>query len=223
MGRLFIKKDDWDLQATNSDNRFHQVCRTVDPIEFNELIKDIIIKLNLGDTQDSLLDVGCGNGLVLSHLKHYVRQIYGTDLSGNMINEAKHLIPEGKFYNKDAENLDFEDGLFDRVLCYSIFHYFPSLDYALNSLEEMVRVCKKGGILLIGDILDKKYEEEIKRNSDLEYEKKIPSIQRYSEWMFYDLKQLSKTFRGYGYRVEILTQPSHFKCSYYRRDLRISK
>ena len=98
-----------------------------------------------------------------------------------------------------------------------------ALDFIEPLLQEIKRTCKKGGILLIGDILDKKYEEEIKRNSDLAYEKKIPSIQRYSEWMFYDLKQLSKTFQDYGYRVEILTQPSHFKCSYYRRDIRIIK
>ena len=85
----------------------------------------------------------------------------------------------------------------------------------------MIRVCKKGGVIFIGDLLDKDYEELIKNGSDLEYEKKIPHIKRYSEWQFFDLNESKDIFVSKGYNVDILDQPRDFKCAHYRKDLRI--
>jgi len=117
--------------------------------------------------------------------------------------------------------LNFESETFDRILSYSIFHYFPSIEYGYNTIDEMIRVCKKGGLILIGDILDKNFEKMIKDGSDLEYEKEIPHIQRYSEWQFYDLNEISDHFEFRGYKVDLLDQPENFKCTLYRKDLRI--
>ena len=103
----------------------------------------------------------------------------------------------------------------------SIFHYFPSVKYGFDVIDEMIRVCKKGGVILIGDLLDKDDENMIKKGSDKDCEKQIPSIQRYSEWQFFDLNKSRDYFEGKGYRVDILDQPEDFKCAYYRKDLRI--
>ena len=77
MNKFIVKQAEWDQQVKNTDNPNQQVYRPIDNMEFSELIKDITIKLNIAKKQNSILDAGCGNGLILSHLKEYFRQIYG--------------------------------------------------------------------------------------------------------------------------------------------------
>jgi hypothetical protein len=90
----------------------------------------------------------------------------------------------------------------------------------------MLRVTKKGGVILIGDLLDKQFEQEIKNASDMIYEEKLPFILRYSQWTFCDLTKLIKHFQAKKYQdkitnIEILAQPEHFALRHYRKDLRI--
>lgn len=214
------KQHEWDEQARGGEDQYRQVCRTVDKNEFAEVIQDIKLKLKLGEGVENMLDVGCGNGFMLSFLKNYARILSGVDFSEVMIDEVSKSL-EGVFKVGEANKLDFEDNQFDRVMSYSIFHYFPNLDYGYSAIQEMIRVCKKGGVVLVGDLLDEQFENEIKGASNLSYEKEIPSIQRYSEWQFFDLNKLKLDFIEMGFKVEILPQPETFKCGYYRKDLRI--
>jgi hypothetical protein len=43
---------------------------------------------------------------------------------------------------------------------YSVFHYFPTYEYAIQALRELVRVCQKNGRIWIGDIPDKNKQQE---------------------------------------------------------------
>ena len=83
------------------------------------------------------------------------------------------------------------------------------------------RDTKPGGIALIGDLLDKDKEQQIKSNSDLLTEAKLSLIKRYSEWRFIDLPRVLEYLETKAKKVEVLEQPKNFKCSYYRKDLRI--
>ena len=66
-----------------------------------------------------------------------------------MIEEAKKKIGDNaKLYLGDAENLPFEDSLFDTVICNDSFHHYPSPD---KVVKEVSRVLKKGGLFIIGD------------------------------------------------------------------------
>ena len=221
MQKAETKKKEWDEQAASTQDLCRQVCRTVDQAEFDMVISDIRHKLDIKGSLDAILDIGCGNGLVLSKFDKNFKHIHGVDFSLNMIEQARMIVPHGHFDVCDANDLKFENSRFDRVMAYSIFHYFPDFDYALTVIREMIRVCKKGGIVLIGDILDNAFENGIKESSDLDYEKRIPLIQRYSEWKFFDLKKIFGILENLGHSVEILPQPRNFKCAYYRKDLRI--
>lgn len=44
------------------------------------------------------------------------------------------------------------------MLCYSVFHYFPNKKYAYKAIDELLRVCKNNGIILIGDLPSKKHK-----------------------------------------------------------------
>jgi len=221
MANYTDKKNEWEQQASSFENYKMQVGRPVNDTEWDALVADIRNKLVLNEKIDSIIDVGCGNGLILSQLKDSADDIYGIDYAASMVEHAKKLLPYGYFKVGEAAKLDFKHGAFDRVLSYSIFHYFPSEEYILQVIDELIRVTKQGGIILIGDLLDKRFEAKIKGESNLDYEQKIPLIHRHSEWTFCDLDRISSVLENKVQKVEVLQQPASFKLKDYRKDLRI--
>lgn len=218
------KKSEWHEQALASDDLKAQVGRPFDDEAWQGLVDDIKVKLSLteGSTY-SLLDIGCGNGLLLSQLSNYTSDISGIDYAQAMVTEARKLIPSGNFEQGEAANLPFDENTSERTLCYSIFHYFPEQSYAVSAIEEMIRVTKPGGIILIGDLLDATFEQEIKSNSDLAIEANLPLIHRYSQWTFYTLENILEHFSGHEKvtKIEKLAQPTNFPLSHYRKDIKI--
>lgn len=109
------------------------------------VIVDEIQKMERG----RILDVGCGNGNLFSLLPDGKYELFGVDFSENMIGEAKRNCgTEATFSVADAEKLPFESDTFDIIVCNASFHHYIHPD---TVLEEMHRVLKDGGKLLIGD------------------------------------------------------------------------
>jgi ubiquinone/menaquinone biosynthesis C-methylase UbiE len=99
----------------------------------------------------SLLDVGCGNGLVtLEAVKRVgsTGRVVGSDVAAAMVQLAQKSIPREvdniSFSQMDAEWLGFEDTAFDNVACAFSLFQFIDVEEALN---EMWRVLKQGGRL----------------------------------------------------------------------------
>lgn len=100
-------------------------------------------------TAGNLLDVGCGNGNVLLALADSNLNLYGIDLSDEMIEQSeKRLAKRAELYMADAEKLPFKDGFFDVLVCNASFHHYP---HPMVVLKEMRRVIKKNALLLIGE------------------------------------------------------------------------
>lgn len=215
------KQQEWNRQASSSDDLGAQVARPGNGEVVDRLVADVAEKLDTSGASSTILDVGCGNGLVLSRLSAGYARVCGIDYSQAMIETARTLLPHGEFSVGEARTVPFAGASFERVLCYSIFHYFPSDDYAVEAIGELVRVCRPGGVVLVGDLLDKACEAEIKGSSNRDFERKIPSIHRYSEWRFYDLDWLVSQVPARVKKAEILAQPADFALSRYRRDLRL--
>lgn len=97
-----------------------------------------------------ILDLGCGNGNILKMLQDRVEvRFYGLDISEKMVEEAKkRLGAAAQLSVGDAENLPYEDGFFDVVICNASFHHYPD---AQKAAAEMGRVLKPGGLLILGD------------------------------------------------------------------------
>ena len=96
-----------------------------------------------------VLEVGCGVGVTACHLaKRYGCRIIGLDLSERMVEWArrrakrKGLVENVEFKVGDAQDLPFEDGLFDAVICESVTA-FPE-DQA-RAVSEYIRVTRPGG------------------------------------------------------------------------------
>jgi ubiquinone/menaquinone biosynthesis C-methylase UbiE len=104
-----------------------------------------------------LLDVGCGPGnIVLKIARRCPRlTIVGLDHSRNMVQAARRAAAElglgGRvfFQQANAGQIPFSGGAFDIVLSNSVLHHLvdPS-----KVLEEMLRVAKPGGAILVRDL-----------------------------------------------------------------------
>jgi len=108
-----------------------------------------LIELCHIDKGKYVLDVGCGIGTTACHLaKNYGCRVVGVDISEKMIHwsneRAKREGVENrvKFMVADAQNLPFEDALFDVGICESVNAFIEDKQRAIS---EYVRVTKPKG------------------------------------------------------------------------------
>jgi ubiquinone/menaquinone biosynthesis C-methylase UbiE len=103
----------------------------------------------------SVLDVGCGTGVMLHSLAGLVGpggKVVGVDYSSAMVEEARKrssgLGLALEFRQGDAHHLDFPNDTFDWSMAALLFQHLPA---PLPPLREMVRVTKSGGTVLIAE------------------------------------------------------------------------
>lgn len=157
--------------------------------KFVEPMYDVIVKEIQKLENGKILDVGCGNGNLFTFLSDEKYELYGIDFSENMIREAKNNCKQkAEFFVADAENLPFNDNTFDIVVCNASFHHYI---HPNTVLEEMHRVLKDGGKLLIGD----PYMPTIVRPVVNLFTKFSDS----GDYHFYGLDEMKKLFRKNGF------------------------
>jgi cytidyltransferase-like protein len=109
-------------------------------------ITSIISELNIQST-DKVLEIGCGAGYIAKKL--YTKcNYYGIDYSRNLINVHHRFFPNNKIMCCEAVKLPFKTAYFDKIICNSVFEYFPDKKYACNVIDEMKRVSKSGIYIL---------------------------------------------------------------------------
>jgi ubiquinone/menaquinone biosynthesis C-methylase UbiE len=92
----------------------------------------------------TILDAGCGTGVMLSELSSYGKAI-GFDISDGAIKNCKKRDISNVNLAR-AEKLPFKDGTFDLIVALDVIEH---LDSDLLALREFKRICKKDGFLLI--------------------------------------------------------------------------
>lgn len=96
-----------------------------------------------------ILDIGCGRGFLLQHLKARAQpgtEFWGLDLSPKLCQIARKNNPGANIICGDAESLPFSDNQFDFVFMTETLEHL--LDYD-KALAEAGRVLKPGGIFII--------------------------------------------------------------------------
>lgn len=92
-----------------------------------------------------ILDLCCGTGHLVKPLSK-LGEYTGLDFAPRMIATCKERYPKEKFVVGDAEKLPFKDKSFDCVVCFWSFHH---ITYPGQVLDEIKRVLKPGGFVLI--------------------------------------------------------------------------
>lgn len=110
-------------------------------------LKSLLVNI---DTQDKILDVGCGNGRLFSLLSVKPFFYLGIDQSENMIALAKINHPTGDFRVGDICDLgQIKEGDFSQVFCLAVLHHLPSHRLRLKALKQLKnKVSDKGRVVI---------------------------------------------------------------------------
>lgn len=93
-----------------------------------------------------VLDLGCGSGRVSELIDAAGGQYVGMDVSSGLIEQARQQYPEHEFHVGTMLETGFHDAEFDVLLLVASFHHVPSDELRLQTLQEMARILKPGGI-----------------------------------------------------------------------------
>ncbi len=97
-----------------------------------------------------VLDVGSGNGYVLSMYAREGAEVHGIDVTPTAVDlcqkRFKYSSLEGDFRVADAEELPFDDDTFDCACSMGVLHHVPDTEKAVSEIR---RVLKPGGRLIV--------------------------------------------------------------------------
>lgn len=121
----------------------------VNPFIWNEQMRDEAIGWLDVESDDTVLDVGCGTGFATEGLLRETERIYALDQSPHQLSKAFEKFGKRgpvQFHLGDAERLPFADDCFDVVWSSGSIEYWPD---PVSTLRECRRVAKPGGTVLI--------------------------------------------------------------------------
>ncbi len=104
---------------------------------------------------NEVLDVACGPGIVACEFAQHCGRVTGIDITPRMIEQARERQKSMLLHNVtwevgDIMPLPFADSSFDIVLTRYSFHHFLAPAHVLS---EMVRVCRRGGSVVVADVV----------------------------------------------------------------------
>jgi ubiquinone/menaquinone biosynthesis C-methylase UbiE len=109
-------------------------------IEFEKFVKYV--------PHGKILDIGCGSGVGARNLQEKGLQVYGIDLSKELLKVSEKESPNSKFYKMDMRKLKFEDNYFDGIWQMASLIHLEKKDVS-TALYEANRVLKFKGIIYV--------------------------------------------------------------------------
>ena len=111
------------------------------------------------DSKWTIGDLGCGTGQAAAALAPFVKQVIAVDRSGEMLQTARRRLREHanvEVRRGELESLPIADGELDVATLMLVLHHLPE---PAEALREASRALRKGGRLLICDMLPHDREE----------------------------------------------------------------
>jgi len=112
-------------------------------------------------TQKKVLDIACGEGFGSNFLARYAESVTGIDIAPEIIEHAKRKYNHGRvdFKASNAVSLAVESETFDVIVSFETLEHLTKDDQHLF-IEEMVRVMKEDGVLIISTPNKKVYSDD---------------------------------------------------------------
>ncbi len=127
-------------------------------VEMAEWLKETVAEI-LALRPRRVLEIGCGTGMLVSHVAPECEVYCATDISRAALDYVRGLclgrddLGHVQLFHRDAMSLhDFEPGGFDLVVLNSVVQYFPSGSYLLQVIEGAARLLRPDGRLFLGDL-----------------------------------------------------------------------
>lgn len=96
-----------------------------------------------------VLDVGCGTGLLFSHVALQSEQVVGVDISKKLLLQAKERVDKPRnveLVQADADHLPFKNGQFNAVFAFTILQNMPKPG---ETLMEIRRSATRGAYVVV--------------------------------------------------------------------------
>ncbi|EGN97660.1 hypothetical protein SERLA73DRAFT_161607 [Serpula lacrymans var. lacrymans S7.3] len=129
-------------------------------MEMQDWLSDTLRGIQV-EQNDSVLEIGCGTGMILFSLESRCQEYYAMDMLGSVLAYVQAQLTERGLQDKvtllqgKADELDQllpSEKRFNLIILNSVVQYFPSADY----LENVLRICAnklhEGGRIFLGDI-----------------------------------------------------------------------
>jgi SAM-dependent methyltransferase len=150
---------DWDARARHSAVRY-VAGESLDDAFFedgarqaHEFCSGFFQREGFQPKGKRMLDIGCGLGRMERGFSQMFGEVWGLDVSGEMIAQATQLneaFQNVKFVKGNGIDLSlFLDEYFDFVFSYITFQHIPEKNIILSYLSEIQRVLKPGGLFKI--------------------------------------------------------------------------
>jgi len=141
-------------------NRVYEIAPPRVRQYFEAEINHVLQKVN---SDDLVLDLGCGYGRVIPSLTRRARSVIGIDTSLASLLMGQEMLSDVSNYNLlqvDALHLAFRHSSFDVVICIqngiSAFHVDQK-----ELIKESIRVTKPGGTILFSSYLEKFWDHRL--------------------------------------------------------------
>ncbi|MCX8153593.1 MAG: methyltransferase domain-containing protein [Candidatus Bathyarchaeota archaeon] len=129
----------YDLTAQLYDRRYAEE----QALKYRAAIEKLCI-----DGNSRVLDVGCGTGLLLSHIAE-AELVVGVDVSGKLLLQAKERAKSFRnvhVVRADADHLPFKSTYFTVVFAFTVLQNMPA---PLETLKEIKRVAVLGAQVVV--------------------------------------------------------------------------
>lgn len=136
----------YDLFVNVINGKTHKALR--------QIVSDLI------EPEDVVLECACGTGLLSTVIAGKCKQLTATDFAPKMLKRAEKNCAEYKnvqFRLANILSLDYPDGSFNKVVAGNVIHL---LDEPMKALNELDRVCKPGGMLIIPTYMNRDQKGE---------------------------------------------------------------
>ncbi len=98
---------------------------------------------------NTILDVGCGNGRLYQLFSKMQVQYIGIDQSEGLITIARKKFPLGRFLLGTMNNTALSEGSIDVIYAIASFHHLPTVSLRVQALQEMKRILKPNGTIIM--------------------------------------------------------------------------
>ena len=142
-----------------------------------------------------VLDVGCGSGTMASHFIEQGMNVFGIDISDELLAIARREVPKGEFVELDLRDVGSLDRSFDGIFAQASLLHIPKKEVS-NIVRALAGRLKPGGFFYaaVKEIRAGEPDEEIKVRNDYGYEYKC-------FFSYFKMDELKTYFRDAGFSI----------------------